>query len=313
MRIRDVTRGVEVRTLSRQSYTYYRSTRYNTKNATVTIENVYRFAAGSVAGLTFIGDVGEDALRTTSLRLPDIVPTMVEQVVSQRTYREAPAGQTPSDPAPFAGKYRPGSGWANLVAKQKAGANVSKADVAFFGDSHVSHFLTTGLTYWQQRFRHAASFGIGGDTTRQLLARIEDGLFDVYKPKTLVVSVGTNNFNDPTRSGTDQQVYDGVLKVVSELRARLPQTQLILIGLLPQTGPGQNERVQTLNTRLGEAANSHRFTYLDIYAVRLAAGDRQRQQFIGTDQHYTGRGYKYLSYYLKELIDAETGTSPSSY
>lgn len=97
VRVRDVSRGVEVRTFGHQSYMFYRSNRYNTRSATTTIENIYLFHAADVKGMTFYGDIGADAIRTSSLRLVNVVPIGVESVVSERKYRKADAGKAPSD------------------------------------------------------------------------------------------------------------------------------------------------------------------------------------------------------------------------
>ena len=122
-------------------------------------------------------------------------------------------------------------------------ADNSTAPIAFIGDSHAAFYTTYGRNSWLANFSNALNLGLPGDSTRQLLTRIQLGLFAKYKPRKLIVMIGANNFNSPAAGGTDDQIYKGVVTVLAALHDRLPQTQLVLVGVLPQRR-GRRERTR---------------------------------------------------------------------
>src|SRR5207237_281352 len=84
---------------------------------------------------------------------------------------------------------------AQLLEKAKKG----RIDVYFLGDSITRRWGATDypefLANWRQNFHgwNAANFGWGGDTTQNILWRLENGELDGVNPKVIVVMAGTNN------------------------------------------------------------------------------------------------------------------------
>jgi len=64
--------------------------------------------------------------------------------------------------------------------------------VVFLGDSITSHWLTEGKQVWDQRYanRSAYNYGIGGDTTQNVLWRIQNHEMDGLNPKVVVLLIG---------------------------------------------------------------------------------------------------------------------------
>ena len=82
-----------------------------------------------------------------------------------------------------------------LIAKTKQGT----IDIYFEGDSITCRWGATDypkfLAHWQKQFHgwNAANFGWGGDTTHNILWRLQNGEFDGVSPKIIVLQAGTNN------------------------------------------------------------------------------------------------------------------------
>ena len=81
-------------------------------------------------------------------------------------------------------------------------------DVFFLGDSITRRWGATDypdfLANWKQNFFgwNAANFGWGGDTTQNILWRLENGELDGVNPKVIVILAGTNNVGrDPGDRG----------------------------------------------------------------------------------------------------------------
>ena len=90
-----------------------------------------------------------------------------------------------------------------LIAKTKQGT----IDIYFEGDSITRRWGATDypklLAHWQKQFHgwNAANFGWGGDTTHNILWRLQNGEFDGVSPKVIVLQAGTNNlpWNGPAQ------------------------------------------------------------------------------------------------------------------
>jgi lysophospholipase L1-like esterase len=89
------------------------------------------------------------------------------------------------------------------------------------------------LPIWQQFYapRHALNLGFSGDTTANLLWRLTNGEIDGLRPAVAILLIGTNN------TGHDHQNADqtiaGIKNVIGTLAQRLPQTRILLLGILP--------------------------------------------------------------------------------
>ena len=113
-------------------------------------------------------------------------------------------------------------------------------ELLWLGDSITQDWERDGPQAWRnfvpvwQRFygdRHAINLGFRGDSTCHLLWRLEHGELDAIAPKAAILLIGANNFG---RIHTDaDQTYQGIVAVVRLIHQRLPETRLLLIGVLP--------------------------------------------------------------------------------
>uniref|UniRef100_A0A3B3ZEJ9 Platelet-activating factor acetylhydrolase IB subunit alpha2 n=1 Tax=Periophthalmus magnuspinnatus TaxID=409849 RepID=A0A3B3ZEJ9_9GOBI len=105
----------------------------------------------------------------------------------------------------------------------------AEPDVLFIGDSMIQ--LMQQYDIWRELFSplHALNFGIGGDTTCNVLWRLQNGELENISPKVVVLWVGTNNHEH-----TAEQVAGGVMAIAQFLATRLPKAKIIVLGLLPR-------------------------------------------------------------------------------
>lgn len=115
-----------------------------------------------------------------------------------------------------------------------------KPQLIFLGDSITQDWERSGPPPWAdfrpvwQRFygdRQAVNLGFTGDTTANLLWRIEHGEAEDISPRVAVVLIGANNFGRLHWSAA--QTVDGIGAIVAALHRRLPQTRILLISVLP--------------------------------------------------------------------------------
>lgn len=107
-------------------------------------------------------------------------------------------------------------------------------DILFLGDSITDFWRNRGSNVWNKYYapRHAANFGISADRTQHVLWRLDNGEADGVKPRVVVLMIGTNNTgkeNDHTTPrNTVPETIAGVQAVVADLRARLPDSKILL-------------------------------------------------------------------------------------
>ncbi|MBV9783568.1 MAG: hypothetical protein JO264_07080 [Acidisphaera sp.] len=130
--------------------------------------------------------------------------------------------------------------WAARHAAKLEEVRRKHPDLIFLGDSITQNWEKHGGPAWDdfapgwQRFygrRNAVNLGFSGDTTANLLWRIENGEVDGISPRAAVVLIGVNDFGGPHWSVAD--TLAGILAVVAALHARLPSTHILLLGVLP--------------------------------------------------------------------------------
>lgn len=156
--------------------------------------------------------------------------------------------------------------WAALNAQIENNAAHSNPGVVFLGDSITQLWDLEGATVWQQNYAglDALNAGVSGDRTQNLLWRIENGDLNGISPQVAVVMIGINNI----MLGDDaQSVAEGITAVVDELHTRLPNTSILLLGILPAQPPvaiNVMPIIKDINQTISTLANGQSIFYLDM-------------------------------------------------
>jgi lysophospholipase L1-like esterase len=146
------------------------------------------------------------------------------------------AAADPSAPAPRPNK----PGWMERHQQKLDELRQGPVDLLFIGDSITEELdsskpaLRDINAVWQRFYgcRHAVNLGFSGDTTSNVLWRIENGETDGIRPRLAVLMIGTNNIR-PRIQSSAQETEQGISAVVAELHRRLPGTQILLLGIPP--------------------------------------------------------------------------------
>jgi lysophospholipase L1-like esterase len=154
---------------------------------------------------------------------------------------------------------------------QRAKEHPGKYDIEFIGDSITQGWEGNGRNVWQQYYgkRKVINMGVSGDRTEHVLWRFEQGQLDGIKAKVAVVMIGTNNSGknkDGSDMYTDADILDGVTAIVNEIRARQPDTKVLLLGIFPRGkafGP-QRGRLLEVNQALARLDDGKHIFYLDF-------------------------------------------------
>jgi lysophospholipase L1-like esterase len=194
-----------------------------------------------------------------------------------------------------------------LVLK-RAKDNPGDYDIEFIGDSITQFWETHGMNVWSNYYgsRKVINMGVSGDETQHVLWRFEQGQLDGIKAKVAVVMIGTNNTK--TNAFTEAQVLEGVTAVVEGIRARQPDTKILLLGIFPrgQTFNGQRAKVLQVNEALAKLDDGAHIFYLDIGPQFIQADGSISKTIMPDYLHPNAQGYEIwaaaMEPKLKELL-----------
>lgn len=136
--------------------------------------------------------------------------------------------------------------------------------------------------------------GFSGDTTSNLLWRLEHGELEGVRPEAVVLLIGTNNTRK-SRIGfwSTQSDADGVLKTVQIIHDKLPNTHVVVFSIMPTAQWNWKEhKDMEINQRVSSLLRGYNYaTWIDI--SRLFQTDhRELDRTLFMDQvhpNHTGR------------------------
>jgi lysophospholipase L1-like esterase len=171
---------------------------------------------------------------------------------------------------------------------------ISRGDdinVLFYGDSITAGWGGAGKPVYDKEYAPlgTANYGIGGDKTENVLWRIINGEVEGLHPKVIVLKIGTNNGGD-----SQDDVVRGITAIVEELRSRLPNAKILLLGVLPRSDTDAwYRRVNDINikiARLDDGVNIHFLDMFNQFSVGWAQVD---QSLFNPDKlHLVQAGYQ---------------------
>jgi lysophospholipase L1-like esterase len=179
------------------------------------------------------------------------LPLAVALVISSLS---ALAENTATTPAPR------DENWVKRHEDFVAEAEKGSVDLLFLGDSITDGWRNKGRAVWDKNCapRHALNLGISGDRTQHVLWRMENGELKNLKPKVVVLMIGTNNTGkerDGKPRNTTPEIIEGVSAVVKGLRAKLPDSKILLLAIFPRGEKDTpiRDQLKEINTSLAKA------------------------------------------------------------
>ena len=172
-------------------------------------------------------------------------------------------------------------------------------DILFMGDSITDFWRNRGSNVWNKCYapRHAANFGISGDRTEHVLWRIDNGELEGIHPKVVILMIGTNNTgkekNGHPRNSVPE-VVAGVQAVVKDIRTRLPDSKLLLLGIFPRGNFDDPQRAQValVNTVIAKLDDGKMVKYLDIGPDFLTDDGTLPRDIMSDLLHPSEKGYQ---------------------
>ena len=189
--------------------------------------------------------------------------------------------------------------------------------VVFIGDTITAgwaqptrkHIWETYYGKWQP-----ANFGIGGDQTQHVIWRITNGELDGISPKVAVLMLGTNN----TGAHTAAEIAAADKKIVSMIRAKLPQTKVLVLAVFPRGARKDREGkisdtaiaeaskrmeiIQGVNAELAKLDDGKNVRFLDINASFLGQDGKIPFSIMPDQLHPNAAGYQLWADAMQPLL-----------
>jgi beta-glucosidase len=187
-----------------------------------------------------------------------------------------------------------------LAEQPKADSNV-----VMLGDSILDN-LRPESAAWESHFSllGVSNYAIGTSTVANVRWVVQSGLLDGITPQVVVLHAGTNDlaFN----ATSSQAVVAEIEACIDAIHARMPETLVLLVGLLPRgeyaTDPFRPAITQ-INSRLAElSATKAGVAYADVGDGFLHSDDRISIDVMWDFVHPTTAGYDVLARALADHL-----------
>lgn len=148
-----------------------------------------------------------------------------------------------------------------------------------------------GRKVWEEmkkEFR-LLNLGCGGDTTANVLWRLEHGELDGYRARGFGLMIGTNNGED------DEEVAKGIAAIVRTIRDRHPESTVVLMPIFPCCElPTASSRIRNadVNWRIQKLVDGERLVWLDFNDDFLGPDGRLSVDMMPDYLHPLEPGYR---------------------
>lgn len=214
-------------------------------------------------------------------------------------------------------EYRSAAGWQegadwHSVSEEisSLAASSSNIDLLLLGNSITQGFggersLVTykpGLEPLNQALAGKTwiSAAISGDRTQNLLWRIKNGGYERCHPKNIIITIGVNNLG----TDTPEDIAAGILSIASTAKVKMPDSHIILLGLLPTGADGSSQRkaYYRIHDILSHTPVAG-VKYINPTEWFVESGDKINSSYLTSDMvHLTADGYRMWSQKIAELI-----------
>jgi beta-glucosidase len=183
--------------------------------------------------------------------------------------------------------------WRERLAAINQRIHESQVNMIFVGDS-ITQMWENAPEIWNEFYgrRSAVNMGFSGDTTQNVLWRLQHGQIEGIAPKLAVVMIGTNNSNG--NEYTASQISDGIVAICQLLRKKLPETKILLLAIFPRgaTPSAQREKNTEASRLASRYADGRMIHYMDINSVFLERDKTLPKPVMGDYLHPAPEGYR---------------------
>ncbi|MFT5094612.1 MAG: lysophospholipase L1-like esterase [Porticoccaceae bacterium] len=181
-------------------------------------------------------------------------------------------------------------------------------DLLFIGDSITQGWEGRGKGVWAKFYgkRNTVNLGIGGDRTQHVIWRLDNGNVKDISPKAAVIMIGTNN----SGSNSSEQIAEGVSVIVKQLREKLPEMKILVLGVFPRGMNNEDQRRKVnegANAIFAKLDDGKQVFYLDIGKKFLEEDGTLTREIMPDLLHLSEQGYTIWAESIEEKVASLLG------
>jgi lysophospholipase L1-like esterase len=190
--------------------------------------------------------------------------------------------------------------WVDQRTKFAAQAKEDRGALVFLGDSITEIWSDVGSSF---PGIHTANRGIGGDTTRGVLIRLQGDVLDL-NPRGVVLLIGTNDLEEKA----DPETIAGNLRLIIEaLKQKSPTMPVVLCEVFPSspTEARPPDKIRRLNALYLQAvADEPQVTVLDTWSLFANTHGNAKEEEMPDLLHPNILGYARWAAALRPILEA---------
>jgi len=184
--------------------------------------------------------------------------------------------------------------------------DLARVKLLFLGDS-ITQIWDPQVFQRYYGQRAALNMGVASDTTQGMLWRLgRSPLGQQLKPQLVVLMIGTNNAHNPKT----EEVAFGIAQTIRLIRQRVPESKILLIGILPRGATTQDwfrTPVAKINGLIASCADQQHIFFVDPGASLLDSDGNLSERMAADRLHLSAAGYSILSAAIEPSVRALLG------
>ena len=193
---------------------------------------------------------------------------------------------------------------------------VQKGKILFVGSSLMENFPINELQQTLDKTICIYNRGVGGFTTTELLASMEECIFEL-EPAKIFINIGTNDIGSP---GYKKEVllanYDTILTRIGE---KLPDSKVYVMAYYPINAKADfppidkstkdemfktrtNQAIYDANESIQELAKKHGFEFINVNNGLMDSEGNLKEEYAIDGIHMFANGYRVVLNNLKEYL-----------
>lgn len=136
--------------------------------------------------------------------------------------------------------------------------------------------------------------GVAGETTEEVLWRLQNGELDGIHPKVVMLMIGTNNLGH-YGDEKPEWVVAGIKKILETIRAKQPQAKILLLAIFPRAATPQDsirKKLDETNKLLPSLADGKNIIFMDIGPKFLDPQGNLSKEIMPDLLHPNAKGYQ---------------------
>ena len=176
---------------------------------------------------------------------------------------------------------------------------VPEDHILFLGDSITDYGM------WHEWFPDLPTLnrGVGGETTGELLARIDTA---INRPVAVFLLIGTNDISWAVPSA---EIIDNLRQIIARIHSLAPGTPIVVESIMPRNVRFREDvmHINRLYRDVVAGAGDH-VTYLDLWPALATQYGTLRPDFTDDNLHLNGKGYHAWVETLEPVIESLGGS-----